>query len=112
MSVDIGQIMKRYSDKVEKGQQVGKNVWEFWIRNCPNNPLKIKVVRARPADARGKFEGIANYGIKSSSQVGPYWSVYPRTTEQEAVEEALRGFLMYYDPKQAQDTKYEPWKDW
>ena len=112
MSVDIEGILKRYSDKVEKGEKVDDSVYEFWIKGCPINPLRIKVERTSPADdPRGPYTGVANYGIKNPSQFGPYWSIWPRPTVQEAVEEALRGFLMYYDPKQAEQTKYEL-KDW
>lgn len=111
MSLDIVRIRK-YFENVQDVHELGGNKWEFRIKDCPVT-LKVKVVRTSPADdPRGPYTGIANYGIKSPSQFRAYRSIWPRQTVQEAVEEALRGFLMWYDPKQAQQTKYELWEDW
>ena len=108
MDVNIDHVKKRFGDLVEKGHKVADNVWEFWVESCPVNPIKVKVERTSPGgDPRGSYTGVANYGIQNPSQFGPYRSIYPRPTAQDAVEEALGGFLMYYDPKQARQIKYE-----
>jgi len=31
---------------------------------------------------------------------------------EEALNEALRGFLMWYSPEEAEETEYHPVKDW
>ena len=83
--------------------------WVFHIDRCPVT-LKIKVVKTtRPPDM---YIGIANYKIQSPRQDGPYMSIYPKDTVKEALEDALRGFLIWYSPEEAEKTKYIPYRHW
>lgn len=103
--VDLDAILGRYEEIFEVEEEVG--VWNFHIKDCPIE-LKIKVVRIEP---QGKFMGIANYG-KGPSQADPYLSLRLCDTVQEALEDALRGFLMFWDPKDADKTSFKPTEDW
>jgi len=35
-----------------------------------------------------------------------------RDTVKDALEDALRGFLMWYDPEEAEETRYIPYPDY
>jgi len=58
------------------------------------------------------YIGIANYKIKSPRQNSPYMSIYSKDTVKEALEDALRGFLMWYTPEDVEETVFEPVDDW
>lgn len=106
--VDLKELLKRYETRgvFEMEETIG--VWEFHIQDCPVN-LKIKVVKVEP---QGKFIGIANYGIKSPGQGDHYWSLKLCDGVQEALEDALRGFLMFWNPKEADKTSFKLYEDW
>ena len=42
----------------------------------------------------------------------PYMSIYPKDTVKEALEDALKGFLMWYAPEYVEETMFEPVDDW
>ena len=96
---------KKHVEEVE--EVVGE--WRFFIERCPVI-LKIKVMKTTAVP--GMYTGLANYMIQSPRQGGPYRSVYFKDTAKEALEDALRGFLAYYDPEKAEETRYVPVKDW
>ncbi|HDI74212.1 MAG TPA: hypothetical protein ENF57_04335, partial [Candidatus Korarchaeota archaeon] len=98
-SVDIESIRETYNHILEAEKVVGE--WIFHIDRCPIT-LKIKVVKFIAGPNRGKYMGIANYQIQSPRQAGPYISLTLKDTVQEALEDALRGFLMWYDPEEAE----------
>ncbi|MEM2293862.1 MAG: hypothetical protein QXX41_11360 [Nitrososphaerota archaeon] len=106
--VNLREMLEKYQAKgvFEIEETVG--IWEFHIKDCPVN-LKIKVVKVEP---QGKFMGIANYGIKNPRQASYYWSMRFCDTMQEALEDALRGFLRYWDPKEADKTDFKLLEDW
>ncbi|KPV62763.1 MAG: hypothetical protein AOA66_1219 [Candidatus Bathyarchaeota archaeon BA2] len=56
--------------------------------------------------------GIANYAIQGPKQVSPYKSLRICDTVQEALEDALPGFLAFWDPKYANQTRFELDEDW
>jgi len=58
------------------------------------------------------YIGIANYRIKNPRQSDPYMSIYPKYTVKEALEDAQRGFLMWYMPEDVEETVFEPVDDW
>jgi len=96
---------KKHVEEVE--EVVGE--WRFFIERCPVI-LKIKVVKTTAV--LGMYTGLANYMIQSPRQDGPYMSIYPKDTVKEALEDALRGFLMWYDPEKAEETRYIPYEQW
>jgi hypothetical protein len=106
--VDLKELLKKYetSGIFEIEETIG--VWEFHIQDCPKN-LKIKVVKIEP---QGKFMGIANYGIKNPQQATHYWSLKLCDSIQEALEDALRGFLTFWNPKDASKTDFKLYDNW
>ena len=56
--------------------------------------------------------GLANLRIKNPDQAGPYRSLHPRESVQDAIRDALSGFLMYWNPEQADETTLVDVKDW
>lgn len=105
--VDLNRILEHYENKIGKIQEI-VGVWEFYIIDCPVK-LKIKVLKLEP---QGKFQGIANYGIQNPKQATPYWSLNLFDTVQDALEDALRGFFAFWDPKDADKTKFELFENW
>ncbi|MEM3564914.1 MAG: hypothetical protein QXR19_16925 [Candidatus Jordarchaeaceae archaeon] len=106
-TVDLDGILKRYEKYVYEIEEI-VGIWEFHIHDCPIK-LKIKVVRLEP---QGRFMGVANYGIKNPKQRDYYWSFGQFNTVQEALEDALRGFLMFWNPKEADKTSFKLLEDW
>jgi len=49
---------------------------------------------------------------RSLRQNDPYMSIYPKDTVKEALEDALRGFLMWYTPEDVEETRFEHVDDW
>jgi len=39
-------------------------------------------------------------------------SIRPRDTVKEALQDALKGFLMWYNPEKAEKIRYVPYEDW
>ncbi len=98
MSVDLNVIKENFS-LVEKINEI-VGTWEFWIDDCPVNPIKVKVYR----DAQGMYTGIANYFIQNPDQASPYRSMNPTQSLQEALKNAIGGFLSFYHPERRTDT--------
>ena len=101
MSVDVGEIKGRHDLIEEINEVVG--VWEIWIEECPINPIKVKVIHFYPQDM---YMGVANYSIQNPNQAGPYKSLHQLRTAQEALEDAIQGFLMFYDEKLKDQIKF------
>jgi len=70
--------------------------------------LKIKVEKG----PHGKYQGIANYKIWGPKQADPYISIRICDTVQEAIEDSLRGFLVYWDPAKADKIKLVPYENY
>lgn len=107
--VNLNGILKSYSSKglSEIDEIVGE--WAFAIDDLPVK-LKIKVVYSMP---HGKFMGIANYRIQNPEQASSYMSLYLCDTVEEALIDALKGFLMWWHPDKYKDkTKFVPVEDW
>lgn len=102
---DLERLVSR-SHVSEVNEVIG--VWEVWIDQCPIK-LKIKVLRIDHSTL--PYLGIANYKIQNSKQAGPYRSMRNQRTVQEAVEDALDGFLAYYDLNDP-EIKYFLDEDW
>ena len=105
--VDIHLLAEEWEHVLEAEGVIGE--WAFQIREYPIT-LRIKVVKTtNPPDM---YIGIANYRIKSPRQNGPHMSMYPKDIVKEALEDALRGFLMWYNPEEVEETALEPVDDW
>jgi len=109
MSVDIQDVLKKYSKVEEINEIVG--VWEIWIKECPVK-LKIKVIRLAPLSSDVPYMGSANYLIQNPTQGDPYKSLHNCSTVQEALEDALRGFLTFYKSELIDRTKFVLDDDW
>lgn len=107
-NVDLNKILGNYKHKgvFEIEEKVGE--WTFHITDLPVT-LKIKVIRVTSA---GKFMGIANYSIQGPGQATPYKSIWQCDTLEDALIDALKGFLMWWNPKKAKQTKFVLDKDW
>jgi hypothetical protein len=102
-------ILKGYKDKglTEVEEVVGE--WAFAIDDLPVK-LKIKVVYVKP---QGKFMGITNYKIKNPEQLAPYQSLDWADTVEKALNDALKGFLVWWLPEKYKDnTRFVAVKDW
>ncbi len=106
--VDAKELIEKYRDfGVQEVEEV-VGIWEFYISGCPVK-LKIKVVKVEP---QGKYMGIANYEIKAPHQATPYRSIRLCDSVQEALEDALKGFLSYWNPLNADKIEFKLDKDW
>lgn len=88
---------------IEANEIVG--IWEIVIDGCPVNPIKVKVVRIYHLERR-PYMGIANYSIQNPHQASPYRSLHFFETPQEALEDAINGFLMFYKPELKENTNF------
>lgn len=106
-NVDLNKILQSYKkDVFEIEEKVGE--WTFHIHNLPVT-LKIKVMRVMPNNA---FMGVANYQIQNPTQASPYMSLYLCNTVEDALKDALNGFLAWWDAKQVKKTKFFPVPNW
>jgi len=108
-SIDLIKILKNYKNEglFEIEEKVGE--WIFHITNLPVT-LKIKVMQVMP---NGMFMGISNYSIQNPEQASPYRSIYLCETAEDALVDALKGFLMWWQPKKyGKQTKFELDKEW
>lgn len=101
MSFNASRVKKIHELIEEVNEVVG--VWEIWINGCPVNPIKVKIIRHYP---QNMYMGIANYSIQNPEQATPYRSMHLFRTAQEALEDAIRGFLAFYKPKLKEQTKF------
>jgi len=86
-------------------QEVTETVgfWEFSIEGM-DKKLRIKVQKYPD----GRYMGITNFAIKNPYQESPYQSLTLKSSVQEAIEDALGGFLLYWHPKDAEKTELIP----
>jgi hypothetical protein len=103
--INRNRILDRYKSIYEFIEVVG--AWEFNIEDCPIT-LKIKVKKFAP----GTYYGVANYSIKNPEQATPYKSMHPQSSVQEALEDALSGFMLYWNPKWKDKTEFVLDEDW
>ena len=107
--VDLDRILEDYRSKGlnEVVEKVGE--WAFHISDLPVQ-LKIKVDRVMP---QGQYMGIANYRIQNPKQETPYMNICLCDTIDEALDDALRGFMTFWPPEEYKDkTKFVPVEDW
>jgi len=100
-SIDLHKIATEFENKglTEIDETVG--VWTFAIDELPVR-LKIKVVRG----LHGKYSGIANYHING------YMSIKNFDTAEDALVDALNGFLSDWNPKDKDKKKFTKVEDW
>ena len=79
------------------------SIWNISIDGCPVSPIKVKILCLYPLK---KYLGKTNYSIQNPEQAGPYRSLRSVNTPQEALEDAINGFLMYYKPELKEQTKF------
>lgn len=104
----LGLIEGKFSQVTEINEVVG--VVEVIITDCPVK-LKIKVLKVSHLP-QAPYMGIANYGIKNPTQSDSYSSIHNCKTAQEAFEDALTGFLVYFKPELVKDTEFDLDEDW
>ena len=83
-----------YSNVVDAREQVA--VYEFNLQGF-DKILKVKVLRSARTEL--PYIGLTNYLIKSGKETSFHQCVTPTASIQEAVGEALRGFMMRYNPE-------------
>jgi hypothetical protein len=100
MNVDTHRILK-INPAV---QSVNEVVGEVEVTvDLPINFLRIKVFRV----GKNAYLGKTNYAIKNPIQFEPYQPSHnPSKTIQKAIEEAVEGFMSFYDPKMKDETKF------
>jgi len=106
--VDNQKIINQYQN-VEDVQEVD-GVFEVTVTGFPHNPLRIRVVETDLEDF--PFQGSSEYEIKNSDQAGFYRSMQPKENRQGAVEDALYGFLTYYNPTRIEQTEFRIVENW
>lgn len=103
MLMRIDENRMRKIDKLIIGINEVVGEWEIRIDGCPIDRLRVKVIRL----GRNSYLGKANYAIQNPTQLEPYRSIHnPHKTVQEALEDAIQGFMGFYDPKMKEKTKY------
>lgn len=107
MTVDVQPIIQKYPNVHEINEVVG--IWEIDIESHPVE-LKIKVIKTIVDSA--PYMGIANYSIQNPDQEDSYRSLRNCQTIQEALDDALKGFLSYFKPELVDKTKFELDEDW
>jgi hypothetical protein len=95
--VDLEKLQERLHVR-DVSEIVG--LWEFRIEGM-SEPLQVKVQRYFD----GSYVGSTNFAIKNPYQAAPYQSLAKKASVQEAVEDALDGFLLYWHPKDADKTE-------
>ena len=83
-------------------------VWELRIEGFEEK-LKIKVYRT--TNSSFPYWGRANFRVKSSKQDASYLAVNSQETIDDAIMEALSGFLAYHDTHDP-EMQYIPVEDW
>ena len=105
--IDLNRILKNYKVVYEIEEKMGE--WTFHITDLPVT-LKIKVIRVMP---QSEFMGIANYSIQNPEQGSPYRSLHLCDTVEDALIDALKGFLIWWNPqKYGKQTKFILDKEW
>jgi hypothetical protein len=84
-----------------EGMKYVSEVWrvaaeyEVYIEN---KKIKVKILESPD----GMFMGITDHYIKTKGQAGPYKSVYPRSSIEDALVDAIMGLLAFYKPEEAE----------
>lgn len=90
--MDLESLKEKYPQIVKANEIV--RLYEFHIEGVAI-PLKVKVVRS----GKGTYHGIANLEVKGDNCATYYRSIEALKSEQEAVENAVDGFFMFYSGK-------------
>jgi len=107
--VNLNRLLRTCENRglCEVEETVGE--WAFTVNHLPIK-LKIKVVYMV---LKRKFRAMPNYSIQNPEQRSPYTSVAISDNAEEALNEALRGFLVYWRPeKYKENTRFLPVEDW
>ena len=107
--VNLNRMLRACENKglCEVQETIGE--WSFAIYDLPIK-LKIKVVFATP---QGKYKAIPNYKIQNPEQASPCASISVSNTVEDALHDALMGFLVCWIPQKYKDnTKFELVEDW
>ena len=107
--VNLNRVLKTCENRgiCEVEETVGE--WSFDISDLPVK-LKIKVVYMM---LKGRFKAIPNYKIQNPEQRSPHTSIGISKTAEEALNDALIGFLAYWLPeKYKKETKFELVEEW
>ena len=94
--------IKKSFDKIEDINEI-EGYYEVKISGV-EKPLKIKIIK----EDGGKFLGLANLGVKGKGAIDHYRSLHARNTKEEAFEEAIRGFFVFYS-EEADVREVENW---
>ena len=107
--INLDRVLKTCENRgiCEVEETVGE--WSFDISDLPVK-LRIKVVYMM---LKGRFKAIPNYKIQNPEQKSPYTSISISRTAEEALNGALREFLVYWQPERyKKETKFEPVEEW
>jgi hypothetical protein len=107
--VNLDRILRTCESRgsCEVEETVGE--WAFAIDYLPVK-LRIKVVYMA---LKRKFKATSNYKIQNPEQESPYTSISVSDTVEEALNDALRGFLVCWRPeKYKENTRLVPVEDW
>lgn len=69
--------------------------YEVWF---DGKKIKVKIFESPD----GKFMGITDHEIKTSSQATPYQSIHTQSTEEDALRDAIEGLRVFYKPEEAE----------
>ena len=107
-TVDTQSIIEKYSIVYEVNEVMG--IWEINIEGCPVT-LKIKVIKHSNMSEH-QYMGIANYEIQNPTQHSPYASLRNCDTVEDALKDALDGFITYFKSELVDETKFVLNEDW
>jgi hypothetical protein len=94
--------IKKSFDKIEDINEI-EGYYEVKISGVEKT-LKIKIIE----EDGGKFLGLANLEVRGKGCATHYRSLHPRKTKEEAFEEAIRGFFVFYS-EEADVREVENW---
>lgn len=94
-------ILEDYANNGLHDISVVVGIWKFDIDDLPIG-LKVKVVRY----ANGKYTGIANYYIQN------YLSMRYCDTVEQAIDDALGGFLSMWNPEDKDKIEFRAVENW
>jgi hypothetical protein len=70
--------------------------------------LKIKVKQIISSDSKYPFVGETNLEVRGTGCAGYYRSSAPQLSKEAALQDAIRGFLLYY----SEDAAVRKVRDW
>lgn len=107
MDVDTQPLIEKYPLVNEILEEVG--TWTVLIEGCPKR-VRIKVLKRH--DSECPYTGIADHSVKHPDNNAGYRSLgYYFPTVSEALDDAIRGVLRFYDPTLEDLIKFNK-EDW